>query len=101
MEDAAKVDPAEVEIALSELARPWQICNTGGYYLPHPMSWDRTSVVEGTWKSDTPRKLTEEQAHLLREMLLKLNCHIRIRNRVIFISGKLPLAIFRAKQAPL
>jgi len=98
LETLPQVDPAEVEIALSELARPWQICNTGGYYLPHPMSWDRTSVVEGTWKSDMPRKLTEEQAHLLREMLLKLNCHIRIRNRAIFISGKLPLANVRAKQ---
>ena len=36
-----------------------------------------------------PDELTDEQAHLLREALLKLNCRITIHNRAVFISGKL------------
>ncbi len=46
-----------------------------------------------------PRKLTEEQAHLLRSTLLKLNCHIILKNRTVFISGKLALTSVRVKQA--
>jgi hypothetical protein len=67
--------------------------------MPNPMSWEHASVAEGTWRPNMPRKLTDEQAHLLREMLLKLNCRIIIRNQAIFISGSLPLTSVRAKQA--
>ena len=109
-----QVNWAEVELALGELAKPWQRCNTGGYYVPHDMSWERASVAEAIEAQragdkergakllalaiGTPRKLTDEQAHLLREMLLKLNCRITIRNRAVFISGSLPLTAVRAKQ---
>ena len=105
---------AEVELALAELAKPWQKCNTGGYGIPNPMSWERASVGEaiGAQRAGdkeraakllalavgTRRKLTDEQAHLLREMLLKLNCRITIRNRAIFISGSLPLAGVRVNE---
>jgi len=109
-----QVNLAEVEVALDELAKPWQRCNTGGYGIPHPMSWERASVAEaidaqrvGDKKRSakllalavgTLRKLTDEQAHLLREMLLKLNCRIAIRNRAVFISGSLPLAGVRVNE---
>lgn len=95
LEALPQTDPAEVELALTELAKPWQMSDTGPY--PHPMSWERRSIAEGTWEPDMPRKLSEEQAHLLRETLLKLNCRITIKNRVIFISGRLALDV-RAKQ---
>ena len=78
------------------------------------MSWERASVaeaIEAQRAGDKERaaklpalavgkrrKLTDEQAHLLREMLLKLNCRITIRNRAIFISGSLPLARVRANE---
>ena len=98
LESLPQVDPVEVDQALTELAKPWRVCNTGGYYVPHPMSWERASVASGNWKPDMPRKLSEEQAHLLRETLLKLNCRITISNRVVFVGGKLPLASVRVKQ---
>ena len=93
LEALPKVDPAEVERALNELAEPWQMANTGGYGMRYPMSWERVSVVSKTWNSGIPCKLSEEQAHLLRETLLQLNCRITIRKHDVFISGKLPLGI--------
>jgi len=82
--------------------------------VPHPMFWERASVAEAIEAQQagdkeraakllalaigTPRKLTHEQAQLLREMLLKVNCRITIRNRAAFISGSLPLTGVRAKQ---
>ncbi|MBI2858280.1 MAG: hypothetical protein HYX90_04305 [Chloroflexi bacterium] len=78
------------------------------------MSWERAAVakaIEARQAGDKERagkllalaigkrqKLMDEQARLLREMLLKLNCRITIRNRAIFISGSLPLAGVRAKE---
>ena len=99
LEALPDVDPEEVEIALSELAKPWQMANTGGYCMPQPMSWERASVASGNWRPDMQRKLTDEQAHRLRETLLKLNCRITIKNHTIFISGRLPLTSVRVKQA--
>ena len=96
-----QVDLVEVELALGNLAKPWRICNTGGYYVPHPMSWERRSVADGNWRPDMPRKLTSEQTYLLRETLMKLNCRIAVRNGAIFISGSLPLTGVRANEAPL
>lgn len=93
------IDPAEVEQALMELAKPWRMCNTGGYYMPHPMCWELASVASGNWRPDMQRKLTDEQAHLLRETLLKVDCRITVKNRAIFISGKLPVTSGRVKQA--
>jgi len=98
LEALPSIDPAEVEMALSELAKPWQLANTGGYCVPSPMSWERGSAASAKWQPDTERKLTDEQARLLREMLLKLDCRITIRNRAVFISGKLPLVSSRVKQ---
>jgi len=98
LEALPDVDPEEVETALSELAKPWQMANTGGYYMPHPMSWERASVPSGNWRLDMEQKLTNEQAHCLRQMLLKLNCRITIKNQTVFISGRVPLARVRAKQ---
>jgi len=72
----------------------------------NPHLWERASVMEAleTSKDDgylrrlskvttalVPRKLTDERAHPLRETLFKLNCRITIKNKAIFISGKLPL----------
>lgn len=94
-----QIEPAEVELALSELSKPFRMANSGGYGVPNPMSWERASVVSGKWRPDMPRKLTEEQAHLLRSTLLKLNCHIILKNRTVFISGKLALTSVRVKQA--
>lgn len=117
LDELPQVDWAEVELALVELAKSWQKCNTGGYGIPNPMSWERASVAEAIEAQqagdkeraakllaltistpDMPRKLTDEQAHLLREMLLKLNCRITISNRVVVINGKLPLTSVRAKE---
>ena len=84
---------------MSELAKTWQMANTGGYYVAHPISWERASVASGNWRSDMERKLTEAQAHRLREMLLKLNCRITIKNHAVFISGRVSLAGVRVKQA--
>jgi hypothetical protein len=100
LEALPDVDPEDVETALSELAKPWQMANSGGYCMPHPMSWERDSIASGNWRSDTERKLTDEQAHRLRQTLLKLNCRITIKNHAVFISGRVPLAGVRAKQAP-
>ena len=94
-----QVDLVEVELALNNLAKPWRMCNTGGYYVAYPMSWERCSVADGNWGPDMPRKLTSEQTYLLRETLLKLNCRITVTNRAIFISGSLPLTGVRAKEA--
>jgi len=101
LESLPQIDPVEVDQALTELAKPWQMCNSGGYCIPYSMSWERASVVEGTWQPSMPRKLTDERAHFLREMLLKLNCRIIIRKQAIFINGSLPLAGVRAKQGAL
>jgi len=67
--------------------------------MPQPMSWERASVASGNWRPDMQRKLTDEQAHRLRETLLKLNCRITIKNHTIFISGRLPLTSVRVNQA--
>ncbi len=109
-----QVDWAEVELALAALAKPWQRCNTGGCYVPYAMSWERASVGEaieaqraGNNESAAKllaiavgmcRKLTDEQARLLREMLLKLSCRMTIRNRAIFISGSLCLVGVRVNE---
>jgi len=98
LETLPSIDPGEVEAALSELAKPWQMANTGGYCVPNPMSWERASAASGKWQPDSQRKLTDEQARLLREMLLKLDCRIAIRNRAIFVSGKLSVVSSRVKQ---
>ena len=92
-----KVDPNEVELALDEFRKPWQMANSGGYAMSHPMSWERASIADG-WRPGMPRKLTEQQAHLLRETLLRLGCRITIKNHSIFISGRLPLTGVRARQ---
>jgi len=92
-----KVDPNEVELALDEFRKPWQMANSGGYAVSHHMSWERASIADG-WRPSMPRKLTEQQAHLLRETLLRLGCRITIKNHSIFISGRLPLTRVRAKQ---
>jgi len=110
-----QVDPAEVEAALCELAKPWQRC---GYTISNPEFWrpanfksgfrERASVAEALDSSKgkgffrrlckvvtalVPQELTDQQAHLLRETLLKLNCRITIKDRAIFISGKLGLGL--------
>ena len=82
------IDPEEVEVALSELEKPFRICNTGGLLIPHPMAWERTPA----------ESLLQEQAHLLRETLLKLNSRIKVGNRNLFINGSLPLRNVRVKQ---
>lgn len=92
LEALPHVDPAEVEKALDELARPLQGGNIGGY--AHAMSWERS-------KPGTPHKLSEEEARRLRELLLRLSCRITIIKHSVFISGKLPLSSGRVKQAPL
>jgi hypothetical protein len=84
---------------MDNLAKPWRMCNTGGYYVSYPMAWERRNVADGNWRQDMPRKLTDEQAHFLRETLLKLKCRIIIRNRDVFISGSLPLTGVRANEA--
>ena len=88
LEALPHIDPEEVEVALSELEKPFRMCNTGGLLIPHPMAWERTPT----------ESLSQEQAHLLREALLKLNSRIKVRNRSLFISGRLPLTRVRAKQ---
>jgi len=93
-----QVDLAEVELALDNLAKPWRMCNTGGYYMPYPMAWERRTIADGKWRPEIPRKLTGEQAHCLRETLLKLECRITIKNHAVFISGSLPLAGVRANE---
>lgn len=35
-----QIEPAEVELALSELSKPFQMANSGGYGVPNPMSWE-------------------------------------------------------------
>lgn len=77
------VDFEQVEQELNTLAESFQFTNTGGYGLPFAMSWERATSKEKT--------LPEAEAHFLRDVLLKLNCRITIRNRCIFVSGKLPL----------
>lgn len=89
LEALPHVDPAEVEKALDELARPLQGGNTGGY--AHAMSWERS-------KPGTPHKLSEEEARRLRELLLRLSCRIAIIKHNVFISGKLPFSSGRVKQ---
>ena len=114
LESLPKVDLVEVESALAELAKPLQACNSGGYGIPSPMSWERASIAEAIETQrggnkergakllalavGTPRRLTNEKACLLREMLLKLNCRITIRKRAILISGSLPLAGVRVNE---
>jgi len=88
LEALPHIDPQEVEVALSELEKPFRMYNTGGLLIPHPMAWERTST----------ESLSQEQAHLLRETLLKLNSRIKVRNHSIFISGRLPLRNVRVKQ---
>lgn len=82
------IDPVEVEVALTELAKPLHMANAGGYSVPSAMSWEREST----------KSLTAEQAHVLRETLLKLNCRITIRNGLVFLSGRLTLRDVRVKQ---
>jgi hypothetical protein len=110
-----QVDPAEVEAALCELAKPWQ---RSGYPISTPEFWqpanfksgfrERASVAEALENSKNgryltrlckviaalvPDKLTDEQAHLLRDTLMKLNCRIVVKDHAIFITGKLPLGL--------
>jgi len=88
LEALPHIDPEEVEVTLSELEKPFRMCNTGGLLIPHPIAWERTPT----------ESLSQEQAYLLRETLLKLNSRIKVRNRSLFISGSLPLTRVRAKQ---
>jgi len=95
-----QVDPTEVESALSALAKPWALVSGDGRVAPgtrHIMSWERASVIQGTFSTSTPRRITGEQGRLLRQTLLRLNCRITITNHAVVISGKLPLGS-RAKQ---
>ena len=113
------VDPAQVEVALQELAKPWQ---RSGYPISNPEFWqpanfkssfrERASVAEALENSKNdryltrlgkviaalvPDKLTDAQAHLLRETLMKLNCRIIVKDHAIFITGKLPLGLGLSK----
>lgn len=95
-----EIDPIEVESALSALAKPWALSSGDGRITPgtrHIMSWERASVIEGTFGPTTPHRITEEQGRLLRETLFRLNCWITVTNHAVVISGKLPLGS-RAKQ---
>jgi len=78
-----QVDAGQVEQELNSLAESFQMANTGGYGIGGAMSWERVTIREKT--------LSDEQAHFLRDMLLKLNCKITIHNRAVFVAGKLPL----------
>jgi len=53
----------------------------------------RASFAAGDWKLERPKMLVEEQARLLRETLLKLDCRITINDRAIYLVGKLPLGV--------
>ena len=95
LESLPHFDPAEVEAALIELGKPLGMLNIGPFSW-HLMSWECTA------------SMTESQAHILRETLLKLNTRIRVENRLLFLTGCLPLRgfdhlneakmVFRAKQ---
>lgn len=95
-----RVDPEEVERELVALSEPFVRANfyTGGA-IPFPPSWERKSVVEGTYRPDMPRVLSREQAQALREMLLKLNATLTIDRGIVRISGQLPLAVSAKKDA--
>jgi len=127
LESLPHVDPAEVEEALRELAKPWQRCDV----MQRPELWSQTNLqnlkadflqrvsvkesLEVTKNQHpllrgykvlcaalVPRKLTDEQARLLRDIVLKLNCRIVVKGGAVSVSGKLPLrnsrADFRAKE---
>ena len=120
LESLPQVDPVEVEAALCELAKPWQSLR---YPISHPEMWRPTNLNPHLWERASvrealetsqndgylrrvskvitaivPRKLTDEKAHLLRETLFKLNCRVTIKNKTIFINGKLPLRSVRANE---
>ncbi len=85
LEALPQAELADVEQQGSELVATTWWENPSRYKLPYRMS--RMGA------SEMPRRLTEKQAHLLRETLLKLNCRITIKHRDISISGKLPISV--------
>lgn len=117
-----EVDPAEVEAALSELAKPFESCRYG---VSDPEMWrpvnlrshlfERASVREALEGSKdegflgrsikfiaalVPKKLTDEQTHLLRETLLKLNCRVVVKNHALVLTGKLSLGVGLSEAVP-
>lgn len=88
-----QVDSAEVERALAGLAEPWKVVSGDGRFdqgAPHIMSWQRRSFVNRTWRLGMSR-LSDGEAHLLREMVMRVNASIIVSNVGIRISGQLPL----------
>jgi hypothetical protein len=90
-----QLDPAEVERELMMLAESWLLVSGGGRINPctrHIMSWEGRSVATRTSGQDKPRKLSNEEARLLRETLLRLNARVIVQRPTITISGRLPMS---------
>lgn len=88
-----QLDPSEVERAVMALAQPWAlVCGDGRIEAgtQHVMSW------ECMWRPGMPRRLSQEQARILRDTMMRLNARITIINYAIRITGQMAV---RAKAA--